>query len=211
MSREPTDALRHVLPRSASDSRIRADLHHRNRQERLEVRRHADRPRARATSAVGRRESLVQIDVDHVEAHRRRASPCPGSRSGWRRRSTAARPPRARRREFPGSSARTPPASRDWSASARRFADPPPRAAARRSTLPSRSVGISRTAIATHRGGGRVGAMSRVRHDDFSARARPRATRCQARIIATPANSPCAPAIGARLTPAIPVTSLSIS
>ena len=40
-----------------------------NRQERLELLAHDDRPAAGAAAAVRLRERLVQVDVDDVEAH----------------------------------------------------------------------------------------------------------------------------------------------
>ena len=81
---------------------------------------------------------------------------------------------------------------------------------ASRSTSPSLPVGISITlqphmvAVAGLVPWAASGTMISSRCDS------PRAT-WYARIMATPANSPCAPAIGVRDTPFIPVTSFRIS
>ena len=67
-------ALPHGAAEIAGNRLVAADLHDRvPRQIRREVRRHGDRPHARAAAAVRNRERLVQVQVADVGADRRRA------------------------------------------------------------------------------------------------------------------------------------------
>ena len=73
---------------------------------------------------------------------------------------------------------------------------------------PRASVGISLHLVQPHMVcGRRIGAMGRIRYQDFrTVRVSPFEHHGRPCIIATPANSPCAPAIGVSDTPAMPVT-----
>ena len=67
--RQAADGLRAICSPRASGNPRRPRADHRQRQERQQVRRDADRPGAGSAAAVRRRERLVQVHVDDVEAH----------------------------------------------------------------------------------------------------------------------------------------------
>ena len=68
-SRQAADGLRQIALGQASDNRARVLAHQRDRQKRQQARTDAHRAGAGAAAAVRRREGLVQIHVDDVEAH----------------------------------------------------------------------------------------------------------------------------------------------
>ena len=67
--RQAADRVRAILLAHPAEFAVGALLDHRDRQERLQALGHADRARARTAAAVRRRERLVQVHVDRVEAH----------------------------------------------------------------------------------------------------------------------------------------------